>query len=123
MAGAESPRLALLVRSAPHRHRETRAEPDLALASAALDYRLEVYFLGHAVMQLASGKANSEALLPAGYRAWAAVPELSDARFFAEAGCLGRLEGQGVEWVLPVEKLDTESMRLRWRNCDHVMVL
>lgn len=123
MTAAEPLRLALLVRGAPHRHRETRAEPDLALASAALEYQLEIYFLGKAVMQLAAGKRCADALLPAGYRAWAAVPELSAARFFAETGWLDPLEEQGVELEFPVERLDAESMRLRWRGCDHVMVL
>lgn len=119
----ESPRLALLVRSRPHTSRETRAQPDLALAAAALDYRLEVYFLGGAVLQLARERDSAAAMLPPGYRAWAAVGELSEARFFGEAAYVQRLEEQGIGLLVPVDGLPPAVMSRRWRDCDHVVAL
>lgn len=123
MQGVGSSSLALLVRSRPHTDRETRSRPDLALAAAALDFRVEVYFIGSALMQLAAELDSAAALLPAGYRAWAAVTELSEACFFADAAWLERLEGQGIDFIVPVHGLGTDSMRQRWRECAHVVVV
>ena len=123
MALKEGFSLALLVRGAPYQQRDTRSKPDLALASAALDFRLEIYLLGQAALQLATGKDGTAAMLPPGYRAWAAVPDLTEARVFAETKVLEGLKSRGVEMMLAVEGLDAEQMKTRWRSCDQVIVL
>lgn len=114
--------LAILVASAPYKARSARHELDVALAAAALDFRLEVYFLGSALLQLVTGSA-AEALLPPGYRGWGALPDLGDARFFAEQAWLDRMRAGGATMALPVEGLDPAAMKRRWRGCRHSMVL
>jgi sulfur relay (sulfurtransferase) DsrF/TusC family protein len=115
--------LALIVRTRPHRHRETRAELDFALAAAAMDCKVEVYFMGSALLQLASGRDSEKALLPGGYAAWAAVPDLAETRFFADEGSLRRYRDSGLQWIHPVEGLDAAGMRKHWRRCDRVVVI
>jgi sulfur relay (sulfurtransferase) DsrF/TusC family protein len=113
----------LLVRPRPYQRAESRAELDLALAAAALDIPLEVYFLGDAILQLAEGKDPDSALLPAGYRGWAALPELGDARLFAESIWLDRCRAQGLALCLPVSPLAPAELGRRWRGCDRVLVV
>lgn len=115
--------MALLIRSAACATRETRAEVDLALAALTLDYRLEVYFLGDAVLQLAREKRGKEALLPGGYKAWGALPDLGNVKVYAESAWMGRCEHNGSEWLLPVEGLGRARMKNAWRSCDRVLVL
>jgi sulfur relay (sulfurtransferase) DsrF/TusC family protein len=115
--------LALIVRTRPHRHRETRAELDFALAAAAMDCKVEVYFMSGALLQLASVMDSAKALLPGGYPAWAAVPDLSETRFYADESSLQRFRDDGLKWIHPVEALDADTMRQRWRRCDRVVVI
>ncbi len=84
MAASGVPTIGLLLRSPPYGSREPRAELDLALAALTLDYAVEVYFTGDSLLQLARDKSPGAAGLPAGYRAWAALPELGEIRLFAE---------------------------------------
>lgn len=123
--GAEgnTPSFGLLVTSGPYRSRESRAEIDLALAALTLDYRLEIYFSGDAVLQLAEPRDSAEAQLPAGYRAWSALPDLGDVQLFAESGWLSRCERRGIRLCLPVEGLGHTRMKRHWRECDRVLVL
>ena len=115
--------LALIVRRWPYSGRAARAEVDLALAAATLDFRLEVYFLGAALLQLAVGRDSSAALLPAGYRAWAALPELAPTALFAERDWLKRCERDALTLMLPVQALSAADMQSRWRGCGHCLVL
>lgn len=115
--------LALIVRTRPHRHRETRAELDFALAAAAMDCSVDVYFAGDALLQLARGKDSEGALLPGGYPAWAAVPDLAETRFFADESTLQRCRDAGLQWIHPVEGLDAEALKTHWRRCDRVVVI
>jgi sulfur relay (sulfurtransferase) DsrF/TusC family protein len=123
MSGSSAPTIGLLLRSPPYASREPRAELDLALAALALDYAVEVYFTGDSLMQLARHKASAAAGLPAGYRAWAALPELGELRLYAESAWLRRCERAGIELMLPVEGLGHARMKQRWRRCDLVLVL
>jgi len=115
-------RLALIVRNHPWRNRAARADLDVALAAAAMDFGLEVYFLGSALMQLARERNPSAAMLPAGYRAWAALPDLAEAAVYVEREWFERLDGTGIQWILPVQTLSAEAMSLRWRCCNHVLM-
>jgi len=112
-----------VVRSWPGRSREARAEVDFALAALALDFEVEVYFTSDAVLQLAEDKDAAKALLPAGFKAWAALPELGEARLFAESAWLKRCEKLGIGLSLPVEGLGYGRMKRQWRDCDQVVVL
>jgi sulfur relay (sulfurtransferase) DsrF/TusC family protein len=123
MPSGHTPSLALIVRNAPYRKRVARTDLDMALAAAALDFSIRVYFLGDSVMQLAAERDAGGAMLPAGYRAWAALPELADTRVFAEETWLDVCLAGGMDLVLPVEALSESRMRFSWRNCDHVLVL
>jgi len=115
--------IALMVRSRPFEHRASRPDPDIALAAAALDFVLEIYFLGDAVMQLADQREVSAALLPPGYRAWAALPELADVRVYAERRWLNRCSEKGISLILPVEGLTASEMQEGWRRCRFAMEL
>lgn len=116
-------RLALIVRGRPFGRRAPRADLDLALAAAAMDFDLEVYFLGEALLQLAAERDSAAALLPPGYRAWAALPGLAAVRVFGELEWLQRCERGGIELTMPVEALSPEQMRAGWRRCRHAMVV
>lgn len=122
MTGSPARSLALLVRTPPCRTREPRAELDLALAALSLDFELEVYFLGDALLQLAGDKDGGDAGLPPGYKGWAALPELGAVRLYAESGWLRRCEQLGIDLLLPVEGVDSSQMKTRWRECERVIV-
>lgn len=115
--------LALIVRGLPYARRAPRADLDLALAAAALDFRLEVYFVGPALLQLAADRGGAAAQLPPGYRAWAALPELADVRLFGEHEWLRRCEDHGIELFLPVAGLQEGQMRAGWRQCRTTLVV
>jgi len=115
--------LALVVRNPPWGRRAARADVDVALAAAAMEFRLEVYLLGAALLQIAAERDSSEALLPAGYRAWSALPELSEVEFFGEREWLERCERASIRLLLPVQSLSAEAMQSGWRRCQHVWVL
>ena len=77
MPSAAPCRLALLVKSGAFDHRTARSEVDLALAASALDFKLEIFFMGAAVLQVVRERDVARALLPGGLRAWAALPGLN----------------------------------------------
>lgn len=115
--------LALLVTRGPFSSRDARAELDVAMAAAALDRRLELFFIGDGLLQLARERDAGPALLPPGARGWAALPELAAVRAFASDEDLRRCERLGIEFILPVEPLPAESLRRRWRRAAQAMVL
>jgi sulfur relay (sulfurtransferase) DsrF/TusC family protein len=115
--------LALIVKSQPYEHRVARANIDLALAAAALDFEIQVYFAGSSILQIVAERNTGDAMLPPGYRAWAALPDLAETSFYAEQGWLDFCAGNGVKLLLPVEALSSSRMKQAWRNCRHVMVL
>ena len=116
-------RLALIVSSHPWSQRAARADLDLALAAAAMNFTLDVYFLGTALMQLAAVRDGEPSMLPAGYRAWAALPDLAEVAVFAEAEWLRRCDRAAIQLILPVQPLSSEAMQSGWRRCDHVLVV
>lgn len=118
-----TPFICLLVTAAPFAGRESRAELDVAMAAAAMDYRLEVYFLGDALMQLAREVRGAAALLPPGLKGWSALPELGEVSIFAEQSQLARLEDLGIATAVEILALDENSMRTRWREAAKVMVI
>jgi sulfur relay (sulfurtransferase) DsrF/TusC family protein len=123
MAGGPRKRLALLIRGRPYRQRAARADLDFALAAATLDFDLDLYFIGVALLQLAARRDGTAALLPAGYRAWAALPELTRLRAYAERAWLERCARDSIDLLLPVQALDAVEMRARWRQCRHALLL
>lgn len=122
-ASAPAPDLALLVVSPPHARRDARAALDAALAAAALDRQLDVFFIGDGLLQLARERSPGDALLPGGHRGWAAVPELGAVRLLAEAEDVRRLQAQGIEFAVPVEPLAADALRRRWRRAARAMVV
>jgi len=123
MPSSHTSSLALIVQSAPYSGRVARADVDIALAAAALEFEIRVYFQGFSMLQLVARRNASNALLPTGYRAWAALPDLVDARIFAERKWLDVCQAAGLQLVLPVEALGEAEMVRSWRSCDHVLVL
>ena len=115
--------LALIFRNAPYRGRAPRADLDLALAAAALDQTVEIYLLGPALLQLAKQLQPDAAGLPAGYRAWAALPELGDVKLFAGQVELDRCADAGIELLLPVQGLSAAELSESWRRCRHAVVV
>ena len=115
--------LAFIVSSKPYEQRVARANIDLALAAAALDIEVRVYFSGSSIFQLAAERHTEIALLPAGYRAWTALPSLAEVRIYVEQRWLDICIAMGVELSTPVEALNSSGMKRSWRNCRHVMVI
>lgn len=123
MPATHTTRLGLLVRHSTYEHRLARAEVDFALAAAAMEYEVQVYFMGFSIFQLVSQRATAGALLPTGYRAWAALPDLGEARIYAENKWLAYCKATGLELVMPVEALSEAAMRRSWRDCHHVVAV
>ena len=119
----QAPVLALLVRSDPYQRRSPRNELDVALAALAMDFRLEVYFLGSSILQLLAERDPRAALLPAAYRAWASLPEMGEAVLYGEQTWLDRLAEWRAELVMPVNGLSRTQLRRHWRHCDYSMVI
>lgn len=122
--------LGLIVRSQVYEQRSARTQLDVALLAATLDFHLNLYFVGAAVLQLVPGaQAKSDtasALLPAGYRAWASLPDLFEyAEFhaFAEPAWLDRLQTLGMQSCLPLQARASREMRQAWVACDRLLVL
>lgn len=115
--------LGLVVRAAPFARRSAREDLDVALAAATLEIPLEVFFLGSGAWQLAAGRCAGAAFLPQGLAGWAALGELTEARYFAETGVCRRMQELGVESVVSLESLDGNEMAQRWLSCARVMVL
>ena len=116
-------RLALIIRGHAYRRRAPRADLDFALAAAAMDFDLELYFLGNSLLQLAAERDGRAALLPGGYRAWAALPEMAAAEWYAEQQWLDRCEQSGIQLILPVRGRTAAEMRAGWQRCRHVLLL
>ena len=123
MSAEPQPSIGLIVNAPPYRSRVARDGVDFALAAAAMDFELRVYFPGAAILQLVAARDPSAAVLPGGYRAWAALPDLAEARVFVERHWDTICRSGGLELTLPVELLDPGEMRKSWRCCDHVVVL
>lgn len=123
MTARSATSLALLVQSRPYENRASRANLDLALAAAAMDIELYVYFAGAAILQLAFRRDCESALLPPGYRAWAALPELAETVIYGEQPWLDYCELMKAELVLPVRALSAPDMSAHWRRHDHAMVI
>jgi sulfur relay (sulfurtransferase) DsrF/TusC family protein len=118
-----SPSLGMIVNTPPYGNRTARDSIDFALAAAAMDFELRVYFPGLAILQLAAERNASAAMLPGGYRAWAALPDLSAARIFVEQQWQVFCQARELDLVMPVEALSAAGMKQSWRGCDHVIVL
>jgi sulfur relay (sulfurtransferase) DsrF/TusC family protein len=123
MPSGRTTSLALIIRRAPYRDRVARADIDIALAAAALDFQVSICFMGLSLLQLAARTNGPEAMLPKGYRAWASLPDLTATRFYAEQRWLEFCQAEGLELLTPVEALDESEMRRAWRSCDHVLAL
>jgi sulfur relay (sulfurtransferase) DsrF/TusC family protein len=122
--------LGLVIRSGAYAQRSPRTQLDVALLAATLDFRLSLYFVGEAVLQLAHGHGvrpdTSAALLPPGYRAWASLPglfERSLLEVFAEPHWLDRMQHGGLVASLQLQAMTSEEMRSSWNRCDRVLVL
>lgn len=123
MAGHASAVIGLVVRPVPYAQRSARAQVDVALAAAALEQPLHLYFLGDSVLQLLSGREPPAAHLPAGYRAWASLPELTLVSAFAETAWVNWLQQARLEVALPIKAASRSQMRAGWSACHRVAVL
>lgn len=123
MTGGARGKLGLVVRAAPFTSRSARDDLDVALAAATLEIPLEVFFLGYGVWQTAAERSVQAALLPGGLAGWAALADLTEARYFAEAGLCWRMREAGVDTTVQVEPLDGVEMAERWRSCSRVLVM
>ena len=88
-----------------------------------MDFHVEVYFVGSALLQLINIRNPVPALLPAGYRAWASLPDLGDVAVFAENHWLAQFPEPEFSLVIPGIGIETIQMQAAWRRCDYSMVL
>jgi hypothetical protein len=115
--------IGLVLRSVPYEQRSARAQLDVALAAAALEQPLQLYFLGDSVLQLLCDRGPAAAQLPAGYRAWASLPELTPVSAFAETAWVEWLQRGNLELSLPLRAASRHQMRADWSACHRVVVL
>lgn len=119
-------RLGLIVRSTSYLQRSARTQLDVALLAATLDCDLRLYFIGAAVLQLIPKGDTRPALLPAGHRAWASLPELFDKatlQTFVEPAWLEQLQANNVHSCLHLQASSPQEMRQDWTACDRLLVL
>ena len=112
---------AFLVTTPPYQQRSARSQLDVALIAAALERPLQLHFLGEAAMQLIRQRDLKSANLPAGYKAWASLPEMSHIETYIEKPWSDRLAG--VELMLNPRALSIKQMREQWETCEKVLVL
>lgn len=120
MASGADTRLALVVRSDPLADRSARAQLDVALAAAAMDVPLEVFFVGAGARHLASASSTASAGLPSAQRAWPALAGLTAVAAWAEPEIADAADPHG-DWV--VRPLALADMAARWSACRWVLVL
>ncbi len=82
---------------------------------------MQLYFLGDAAMQLIWQRDLKSANLPAGYKAWASLPEMSGVETYIETSWFNRLAGLNL--MLNPQSLTMNQMRERWQTCEKVLVL
>ena len=123
MTGDVDKALALIVQTRPYENRSARVNIDLALAAAAMNFDLHIYFTGTAIMQLACDRDSSEAMLSAGFRAWAALPELADTIAYGESSWVEYCQQMEIALVMPIQALSASEMKINWRRHDEVMVI
>ena len=117
------PAFGLIVRSGPYQQRSARSQLDMALVAAALEIPVRLYFLGDAVLQLTGERTLNSARLPAGYRGWASLPEMTRVRSFAEPAWLERMQQFELNPVLELDPMSLQHMRTDWRVCDKMLIL
>jgi sulfur relay (sulfurtransferase) DsrF/TusC family protein len=124
MAGAGIKRLALVVRSGPYQGRSARDQLDIALAAAALEHSLELFFLGPGSLQLLESHQPETAGFPRGARGWRSLPALTTVHAWVEDGEAARLSAAGEPpLLLDVEELGAAAMAERIADCDWVWVV
>jgi hypothetical protein len=123
MSHGAMPVIGLVVRSAPYLQRSARSQLDVALVAAALEAPLRLYFLADAALQLAGERDARNAGLPAGYRGWASLTEMTRVSAFIEPGWLERMAELGITLLLPVKIRSKDQMRADWHKCARILVL
>ncbi|MDH3788890.1 MAG: DsrE family protein [Xanthomonadales bacterium] len=123
MAVVSDRSLAMIVQSRPYQNRVARANIDLAMAAAAMEFELYLYFVGPAILQLAADQNSIAALLPPGYRAWSALPELAKTTVYAEQAWLDYCRQKAITLVMPADALDSDAIRIAWRAQQHAVVV
>jgi len=123
MPVADALSIGLVIRSCPYLQRSARSQLDVALVTAVLEQPLRLYFLGDSILQLQNGRALEKSGLPAGYRAWASLPDLTEVSVFAEPSWLHRISGAELKTLLTVVPKTVAAMRADWQGCGKVLVL
>ena len=123
MSSRNTNRLGLVIRQAPYAQPAPRSQLDMALAAASLEMPLDIFFLGDGVWQLAANRDPAAADLPAGLKGWAAVPDLTDSRFYVHQASHDRFTQLGGKTIVPVTALSGPAIAERWRACSRVMSL
>lgn len=120
MSGADTERLALIVRSDPLADRSARAQLDVALAAAALEVPIELFFIGAGARHLLPAAATGAAGVPSANRAWPALAGLTGVSAWAAPGIADAAAPHG-DWL--VRPLSLQDMAQRWSACRWVLVL
>jgi sulfur relay (sulfurtransferase) DsrF/TusC family protein len=116
-----TPRLGLVIRSAPWVGRSGREQLDVALAAASLGVELVLVFTGAGRLQLLAGMQPRAAHLPVGLKAWQSLPELTHCVYLVEAAEFDALSGQ--QWGLTPQRATRSQVLAAQHSCDHLLVL
>jgi sulfur relay protein TusC/DsrF len=123
MSPQQQQTLGLLVRDGPFRARAPRSQLDMALAAAALEKPLALFFIGHGLLQLLAERDTRTARFPAGLAAWKSLPELTRVSAFACAEDMALLPHRHTALLLDVDVVSRQEMAKLWTACHKVMVL
>jgi hypothetical protein len=123
MVKASLQAIGLIIRAGPYQQRSARSQLDVALVAAALELPLSLYFLGQSVLQLLDKRELDLASLPAGYRGWASLTEMTEVQSFAEPDWVQRMHDLGLAPVIPYEPMSAQQMRSHWQSCERIIVL
>ena len=116
-------RLGLLVRQPPWGGRSGRDQLDLAMAAAALEIELELFFIGDGVLQLLDQRQPLAAQLPSTHLGWRALSELTRVQAYAQSGFLSAPLEDEARLLPGLQFLDTGAMHALQGRCDRVLVL
>jgi len=123
MTASPVARLGLVIRSAPGEGRSNRDQLDVALAAAALDLELVLFFIGDGVLHLVADRDPEAAEWPGGHKGWRSLRELAPVTAWADAARCLELQGAGVKLMLDARPAEPAAMVPAQRACDRLLVL
>ena len=116
-------KVGLIVRSGPFKGRSSRDQLDMALAAAALELQLEIFFVGEGMLQLRAECDPRTAQLPGAGKGWKALPDLTRVNSWVADTAMTGVFSPAIEHLLEVRAISQSEIADRLAACDLAMVI